>query len=740
MKPFQGLTFCPTGIADEAVSRALLRRIVKLGGVYSKDLTKQVNVLVSGPQGIVDTPKYAFAVRYRHDIVFVCTSAIDELYELWLAGEDITFASHSTYKSIRATRDRMLAVLQSRYTAPALRDFYLFIGRITDPDHPIAELTALCRSQGCYKCNPNHFVKEVKTLHNNLEVLFITDHNQGARVDAARAKNVPIVHFKWVLDCHRRGARIPYDPHYLLDNVAGQRLAEIGQGACECLPLVLQLRKPDSGSSNETGIGHLEDADDIQASKPVVSKKFLPTGHKLWENTMSKEGQSLKTGSSSNLLAKVRESTNSERQDPGLFHQKYFSIDICFPERHRSILEKVIQDNDGVIASEQHADYHIIPYSKPLSQILSDNPKVKLVTEFFVERCLHYKKLIDPLDSWCKPFLQTSDFEILPSKKLSNGFQNGLGLRVSITGFQGVELLHLIKILELLKPMGIEYAEYLNNSTDLLLVNLSALPSIPSTHKLWNNSYSDLFKEALEGSTNTNPVFRNSLKRKIEYVKTQHSIPAVTPAFLWEIFSCSAKNPEYTIHINNINWCIICPKGTKTDFECRVTNKLNSTRKVLGTVSAYANDLGLDQQPSTKLSSHEISEKSTSKKIPVPVNEALNKELILKRENSDHVVHKDNIKRQKSVSGLKPAPQYKRTSSMGAIISEEFEKHLEQSVLFHPDANNEIVDSSDRINSAISETCHTQVTYGSPKATGAKSRDSVPPKRLTRSHLKEIDM
>lgn len=66
-KGFRGLVFCPTSV-PASVSDSICQKVTKLGGTFTKDLTRLVNVLVVGE---LFTAKYNFAIKNRTDIVFV---------------------------------------------------------------------------------------------------------------------------------------------------------------------------------------------------------------------------------------------------------------------------------------------------------------------------------------------------------------------------------------------------------------------------------------------------------------------------------------------------------------------------------------------------------------------------------------------------------------------------------------------------------------------------------------------
>ncbi|CAR29707.1 hypothetical protein ZYGR_0AD03910 [Zygosaccharomyces rouxii] len=556
MKPFQGITFCPTGFNDESCSRNISKKIVKLGGFFNRDLTLQVNVLVIGKTK--DTKKYKFAVRHRQDIIFVSTESVESIYQRWLAGEELSGA---------------LDLLRSRYSLPPLDGVYVFIGRVDDQICTLQRLEQLCYLQGCFKCNSTHFTKDCQTKSQGTLVVFVSDSLDGIRVKAAMELGIPIIHPKWVLDCHKRNALLEFDPYYLLETIEpGTTLDQIGINSCDCWD---SLAEPISVIRDPT-------TNSVTRTNPRI--KFKPQGDKLWRRAMSNAPQlSLSSPTSAPITPQLPkeeiEESNLHEKDSTvhyIFQDITFNIDSKFSQHHATILQKVIEQQAGIL-SKDSAQYHIIPSNCPIEGIDSHG----VVTEFFIERCLHYKKLIDPPDSWCKPFLRSLNVILKPSQSLLHDNKSNF-LKVSITGFKGVELLHLTKILKIMEPLGIKFTEYLNSSTDLLLINLSSLPSIPTSHPLWKNKYGDLFhlqaKED-EKSKTSNQVFRNSMKRKIEFVKQKHSIPVVTPAFLMNLLAHSSglhSSEKSTVYLNNINWCIICPRGTRENFAIDILPKKGS--------------------------------------------------------------------------------------------------------------------------------------------------------------------
>ena len=164
MKPFQGITFCPTAINNEILAKKISKKIIKLGGIFSKDLTRQVNVLVVG--STTNTNKFKFAVKHRFDIIFIDIQAIDDIYQLWLSGENILPDSNTA--TMTGSTYEMLKILYRRFSFKYLHNFNIFIGRITDTN--ITSIDSLVRSikkLGCSSYNYQNFVIKDTSSHND---------------------------------------------------------------------------------------------------------------------------------------------------------------------------------------------------------------------------------------------------------------------------------------------------------------------------------------------------------------------------------------------------------------------------------------------------------------------------------------------------------------------------------------------------------------------------------------------
>lgn len=589
--PFQGLTFCSTGLPPDT-AKQITRKIIKLGGKYSGDLTLFTNVLVINHDSgnLLESNKYDFVTKHRNDIVIINDSTIDELYTIWVNGDDISCKTHSNYGQYKDNNPlRMLHVLETRYLPHQMQNFYIFIGRCKDYNNT-KELEMICDRFGCFGYNSENFIRDAPTRYADRNVIFISDNFSSQRAIAASGtEGMHMVHYKWLLDCYKRRSVLQYDPYYLLENCLNMEYEDIGKDACD--DLVPNLNSHHLTSQDNID-GGFNDSTVTHTIKPKINNKI----NKLWDKTFdsTKERHDAKYDEIE-IDTPTEPSQESDLSSSlhGIFSGQSFAIHRSFDTRKSDILEKIITTNDGVIMrSTKRVDYLIIPSNIALDSLNLDpnlDTTPDLVTEFFIERCLHYKKLIVPLDSWSKPFLYTADFKLVPPKGFLHNHTDPI-LNIAITGFYGVELLQLKKILEILRPNGIRFSEYLNSKTDILLVNISSLTSIPRTHNLWNNEYGDLLAENHKQFKNfkdyqkdiqMSPIFRNSMKEKILFAKSKHPIPISTPAFIMDIFHTARvftrnilkegdEDDGPRICIKDNRWTVYIPRGHTEDFICKL--------------------------------------------------------------------------------------------------------------------------------------------------------------------------
>ncbi|AET40717.1 protein kinase activating protein DPB11 Ecym_6341 [Eremothecium cymbalariae DBVPG len=764
-KPFQGLTFCATGVTEEILV-VLNKKVARLGGKFSRDLTGHVQVLVVGSR---QSAKYRYVVANRADIVFMDAESIEGIYEKWLAGEDVLAGGGSG--------GRLLSVLRERFQLAPFTEFYMFIGRISAPEVSTGELQQLCEIGHSYRCLTNHFIKDIEC---SAQSVFITDCATGARAKAAREEGVPIVHPKWVMDCTKRGAVLEME-YYLLEHCAGKPWHEIGREACSCWDELERGATGDGGSAAAAATGAStavaaaeQQQDDVRVLK--LSGRFKQNGSKIWASTVGRAKPGSGGGCCDPTDKLFRGSPKqqreldavSEQHESGLFDGCSFCL-LGFSDKQRDILDHVIAlhmgttfvyGTNGVEVNNlsKLTKYYLCPSDFPVERLPH---KIQWLTEFYIERCLHYKELLR-VDPWCVPFY--TRFYLLPPSSLLHGHTT---MAVHMTGFQGVELLHMNKILSYLEPMGICYMDTLKSSTDILIINLAQLNSIPAEHTLRQNHYACMFRQQKE----QNQVFRNAMKRKIAFIN-KNSIPLITPGFLIELFRRAAKakqsgSPAAKIYLNDTNWCIVCPRGSKDDYTIQLDvsipeptasrTKSNLMSETLDALKPTGSRTSMTPKGSLDTEAVDILLRNGS----APTVKKSTREFMLKTKalsrSASSLGHPKSSNKQPKVSPkmdeqLNPAPEpplaikenhrrshtevpLERSNSWGSMLTEEAKEKSGPSVIVNDDTEDENgVVNEDGHNT--DNVMHTQVTYGSI----ANRKDSLPPpsRRLTRRSYKDL--
>ena len=201
--------------------------------------------------------------------------------------------------------------------------------------------------------------------------------------------------------------------------------------------------------------------------------------------------------------------------------------------------EIITQKGGNLVDSYENAVTHLlIPSSMPfkavpgrLKQLISIHD-MAVVNEWFLDRSLFYKQL--KFDSWSIP----------------RNFTNlDLKLRISVSGFSGVEFFHVSKLIEVL---GCELVEVFQPDCNLLAVNLYSVGLNKSNSpKLFQYKYADILSCRPHSQTSN-----KSTKAKINAAK-KWGIPVISLAYLWEI-SEQGKLPN----LLDYRWCIFGPRSS----------------------------------------------------------------------------------------------------------------------------------------------------------------------------------
>lgn len=475
-QPLLGCTFCCTAVPVTR-RQEINDKIMEMGGVHHLDLMSDVKYLIVGS---TNTDKYLFLVNNRRDIIFLRDDAIDLVYDSWKLGQSFDL---------------------NQYLLPIFHKMLICLSRIND------------RSS---KYEPSNYEP---TIHGNGGQIsqsltshctcLITDVTSGKRYSKALEWGIPVVHPAFILKCHHRKARLPFDD-YLLHNYDPNKDDAV-------------MLKNDNPSLKESRnpLPHLATA----APPPPPTTKPKPS---IWNSIMNPTPKDPLPSPKKPASPKTYIFTNIKFKLQG------------FNKEQSEILMNIIKTNNGEVI-DGNGDYLLIPFnSLPPTNLDSYGP---IKTEWLIERSIYYNKLVD--DDWSNPIAPIS---------LPNGFKHKYS--ISLSGFKGIELLHLTKLIELI---GFNIQENFNSKTNLLIININIFksklsPSLFTKRKdLLNCPY--------------NSINSISTKNKINASKSW-KIPILSINFLFEILSLSdysLKLPD----VKNLDWCLFYSSNENNQFLVR---------------------------------------------------------------------------------------------------------------------------------------------------------------------------
>lgn len=547
-RPLEGKNFCCTGIPAER-RKVVAKKIVAMGGFYLADLMTDIRYMIVGRR---DSDKFRFVVKNRYDVICLAPDAIDTLYKLWLEGEPKERLDPGLYR---------LPIFDQMKLCVARIDEKLDRKAFMGPDknwRNALHETPFDKSvlQTILRKNGGEFSD---VLSQELTAV-ITTETKGKRVEMAREWKIPVVHPIWVHDCVVRGLAIPfiyYDLNPDNDYTKG----------CNVWSLV--VRKNRSNSKVSTAVKRA--GSDTVWKLLMLSKSSTPnltpdSTSNVWEET--NETPLAEESPVSEVLppAPKRRNTSANLK---LFQNMVF-VPLGFFNDKKKMLSKVLAANDGRLTSsnDPQTTHVIVPWedgsqvalalkllpSELQQQIASG--QVKVVSDWFLERCIYNKQI--HYDCWSEP---------LQGMKKLNTDVLGRRLRVCISGFTGIELLH---IESLLRKLDFEFRESLAKSRDLLIVNVNVFENSNAlSRELLTQTPREVIKCPYSAL-----VSKLSTTNKIKFAKSNH-IPVVSLKFLWEALALSANlNRPYLRfpELDDLRWNVYVPTQSTamTEYSTRV--------------------------------------------------------------------------------------------------------------------------------------------------------------------------
>ncbi|KAF4543889.1 BRCT domain-containing protein [Lasiodiplodia theobromae] len=463
--PLLGAILCCTSIGPDQ-REELAKWATDMGAAHKFDLTSDVTHLVVGH---IDTQKYKYVAKERPDVKVVLPAWVAAVRESWLKGGETDVEK-----------------LEEEYRVPTFHGLRICITGFED----------LSRRK---------YFEETVTANGAWGVKTVTS--------------------QWLTDSIERQMALDealYDP-FLPEEIRGK-------GAFKKLP----AESTPLGKRLRTSV--TEDGEGKRKLRRTASTKLGSQSSAIWNEIETgsfgvKQEESVKDGVVSreavpamnkadiHRSASLDQSHGAHNQPPlfkqcaGCFNGRIIYV-YGFDRAKTGILQQHLHQNGAqlVLTPEQlcsHEDPELesgflITPSDVARDALEDLPIVAegltRVNEWWVEKCLHQKKIVDPIkEVICRPFPQ------IPI----HGFED---LIISSTSFTDYDRLHVSKVVKL---MGATYDEVLKESVSVLICN---------------------------SDSPINPKARFCLER---------SIPVVFPSWLWGCISTGERQPfeAHALHL-----------------------------------------------------------------------------------------------------------------------------------------------------------------------------------------------
>ncbi|WYZ39741.1 hypothetical protein EsH8_IV_000082 [Colletotrichum jinshuiense] len=445
--PFKGVVVCCTSIPPNQRTD-LAKKTEELGGIHKYDLTPDVTHLVVGDY---NTPKYRHVAKERTDIKAMDARWIDAVGDLWMKDADINFAALEQewqLKPLETCGD----VVDASEPAEAKRgSLLLCMTGFDDPDQRTSIIEKITANGGAYT---GDLTKRVSHL--------IVYKPEGKKYKAARAWNIRTVSLEWLDQSVERGMILDeqcFDPVLPAE--------EQGQGAWNrANPKRVALGKRSRSGVVEGGQRKL---------RKTASMKLSSQRDTLWGDILGSKpsAESPAPGDRADRI-EVQDSGIHDRMvqpdpDAGIFSNCDFFME-GFESWKAKILAETITSLGGnvcgtfeqVVSNIDKAGsqrrFLVVPQESQPSTHFQIPPihvdKMQIVTEFFIERCLHNKTLCDP-DS----HILGRPFPMFPVREFEH-------LSICTAGFNGIDLLHVEKAI---RQVGAKFASRLNEATSVLV-------------------------------------------------------------------------------------------------------------------------------------------------------------------------------------------------------------------------------------------------------------------------------
>ncbi|KAG8530480.1 uncharacterized protein KY384_004983 [Bacidia gigantensis] len=448
--PLLRAVVCCTSVPPEQRTH-LATCVEQMGAIHKYDLTSDVTHLVVGD---IDTPKYKFVAKERPDVKCLLPSWIEAVRESWIAGGETD-----------------VQTLEEQHKLPTFYGLKICVTGFADPDERKDLEDRVTAHGGEYMPN---LTKE--------ETHLVAKEPSGAKYEFAERYGIKIIATQWLDESIERGMVLDPSLYHPLIPPEKRGLGAWIRKSTSTTVLGKHTREetqPErSRKLSRTASARLENANSGLWGDIVIQEvKIEPTETSAWDEDaplvdQDQEKKPLipyydqKPGGPSQISAYTECTTRSVRRSD-IFNSKIFIL-YGFDEKKTSVLETHLISRGAKIGDiktlawdlreyELSDSFVIVPHTMPtpeIPNISKGSSPLPVVTELWVERCLHMKQYQHPsMQIMSRPL---ANFHIAGAERL----------RICSTGFQGVDLLHMSKAVKL---MGANYEEFFDPKASALL-------------------------------------------------------------------------------------------------------------------------------------------------------------------------------------------------------------------------------------------------------------------------------
>ncbi|KAI1435133.1 hypothetical protein GGR50DRAFT_658680 [Xylaria sp. CBS 124048] len=474
-RPFRGVVLCCTNIEADQRSE-IAQRISDMGGVHKYDLTLDVTHLIVGDY---NTPKYRHVAKERPDIKPMAAGWIEAVRRLWVEDQEMDFAALEEQWKLRTFE-----------SAGHIPNSPLSSEHEHAHEHERERPRLVCCLTGFEDNNVRAMIEHKVNSNGGIYVAdlsrrvthLIVAKPEGKKYAAARRWDVRCVTIEWLHDSVERGMILNeacYDPTLPPEEIGKDawsrrdtRQIILGKRSREGSAALSEagrrkLRKSASMRMNSQNNDIWGDILNQSAGEPSRPDRSSTPATPVLANSVSSDIENSRPKAQPAIPSIAPQSGNITwpAADKGVFTSCRFYV-YGFPEPKKQVLLNFLTSHGGQLSSSLvdgvslggseplSQRYLLVPQASPPNSYPEPPDDVHVVTEFFIERCIHNKTLFSPTDHVLgRPF---SRFPIEAFRKLT----------ICTAGFVNEQLNQVEKTVT---QLGATYSEKLNRQVTLLL-------------------------------------------------------------------------------------------------------------------------------------------------------------------------------------------------------------------------------------------------------------------------------